>query len=194
MSSRIINSEKLAFMLSSARANAGKSQKFMAQALGKSIGTIQNWESGIGAPNIIDMMEWFEILNINPLKYFLDFLHPDTFNCNSSSNNTEVENEKSREALLTYLKDFSPDEDIKKLHYCVLGNTDSSWSALLDLMTAYKHLPAKSRVSIAQHIIESYELEKDCETLLHPDSVMPNEAKVKIAIQDTRRSIIAENL
>lgn len=194
MSSRITNSEKLALMLSSSRVSAGKSQKFMAKALGKSIGTIQNWESGVGAPNLLDMMEWFEILNINPLKYFLDFLHPDTFNCNDSANSSTDNNEKLREALLTYIRDCSPDEDIKKLHYCILGNTNSSWSALLDIMTAYKHLTAKSRISIAQQIMNSYELEKDCETLVSPDSIMPNEINAKIAIQDVRRSIIAENL
>lgn len=51
---------------STSRANAGKTQEFMANGLGISKKTVQNWESGITSPDLFMGSEWFHVLGINP--------------------------------------------------------------------------------------------------------------------------------
>ena len=50
MSSEIEKAQNFGNMLAKSRTDAGKTRKQMAQALGKSVTTIQNWESGVGEP------------------------------------------------------------------------------------------------------------------------------------------------
>ena len=61
------------------RADAEKSQEFMALGLGVSKKTVQNWEKGISAPDLFQGSEWFRILGLNPLPYYLAFLFPELF-------------------------------------------------------------------------------------------------------------------
>ena len=56
------------------RVDAGKTQDYMAKGLGVSKKTIQNWENGVTAPDFFMGSEWFRVLGINPLPYYLSFL------------------------------------------------------------------------------------------------------------------------
>ena len=60
-------------MLERSRIDAGKSRKYMAQALGKSINTIQNWESGIGEPGYRTLEKWFDALGLELGRYLMDY-------------------------------------------------------------------------------------------------------------------------
>lgn len=186
MNYRIINSEKLALILSTTRTQAKKSQKYMAQALGKSIGTIQNWEAGIGSPNLLDTLEWFHILDTNALGYILDLIYP---NPNSRIISAQCSDEEIREALILYLKEVAGIDEIRKLSYSIFGQTGSVWSCQLDMLTAHNHTSLKSRLLAAQFIVNSYEMEKARGELICTDDIMPDEEKLRTAILNCKNSV-----
>ena len=74
------------------RADAEKSQEYMALGLGVSKKTIQNWEKGIAAPNLYQGIEWFQLLGLNPMHYYLEFLYPSLF-----GNKTDNDEDKKLE-------------------------------------------------------------------------------------------------
>lgn len=187
---RIEQVELLAEILSMSRSECGKSQKYMSKALGKSIGTIQNWENGTAIPNLIDTLEWFRVLGLNPLRYFLDFMHPDIYR---NMNPNDVTDEDVHKALLHYICEVAPMSEQRKLAYCIYGNTGSSWSSQLDMMCAHNHTSMRSRVTIAQAIIDNYDMEKYRKELINMDNIMCDEEKLRKAIQLGKEAVYDGN-
>lgn len=179
---RVLTAENLASCLSRSRTELNKSQKYMAQALGKSVGTIQHWEDGIGSPNLLDFLEWFNVLGLNPMRYLLDFLYPDTFEGIESS-------DEIRQALIGYLKDNAPDSEIKKLAFCIFGNTGSSWHSQLDMLCAHNHTPMQSRISVASAITTNYAIAQSLDKLECTDHIMPDINNLKDSIDKAIQSV-----
>ena len=81
--------EQLARILSTARNKVGVSQRSMAKLIGKSFSTVQNWESGVSTPNLWDVIHWFDVLGVNPMRSFLNLQSPEIFDFLSASNNDD---------------------------------------------------------------------------------------------------------
>lgn len=171
----------IATMLRESRMESGKTQKFMAKSMGKSIGTIQNWESGYGSPNMIDIMEWFDCIGINPLRYILNFIHPDEYKNLDSI-------DEFKKSLNTYMNDIASDDEVRKISFNVYGNTGSSWHSQLDMLTALNHLPLHYRVLIAQQIYDAYMICESTNKLVNTDHVKPNVDVLHDAIEKGRES------
>lgn len=60
MRNRVADTERLVKVIIYSRKSAGLSQMDLAKALGKSVGTIKNWENGLGAPDFPALLEWFD--------------------------------------------------------------------------------------------------------------------------------------
>lgn len=186
---RLLTAENLANMLASSRTQVGKSQKYMCKALGKSLGTIQNWESGYSAPNVLDMISWFNALGLNPLRYILECLYPNQFrDVAKSVDNASITDEQIDEALNFYLNNIASSTDKQKLAYCIFGNSGSSFTAQLDMMTAHNHTSVRSRVTVAQTIYDSFTMEEATKQLVGIDAVMPNLENLKNAIANGKES------
>lgn len=181
----LITTENLCTMLSASRISVKKSQKHMAKALQKSLGTIQNWENGYSIPNLIDLLDWFDVLGLNPLRFILDFLHPDYF----QNLNGTVEDNVVDSALQYYISDIAPASDKRKLSFCIFGNTGSSWSAQLDMLCAHNHTTMRSRVNVAQTIYDNYNMEKARNELVYTDNAMPDEINLHEAISKGKQSV-----
>lgn len=145
------------------RADAGKSQEFMALGIGVSRKTIQNWEKGLSSPSFFQASEWFRLLGISPRKYFLEFLYPNLFAVKNSDGETRLD-----EILINMIKNFSVAEK-EQLIYLMTGNHGSSWLALLQLFSIYCQISFQSRATIARSILENYEIEKITEKLINPN-------------------------
>lgn len=178
MSKRLLTSEKIALMLSKSRTAKSVSQKHMAKCLGKSVSTIQNWENGYSTPNVIDILDWFDELGINPLHYFLEFMNESSL----TSLSCDTDEEAIDASLKYYLKEIAPISDKKKLAFCIFGGSGSSWSAQLDMLTAHNHTSIRSRVCAGQTIYDSYMIEKARNELSFKDSIMPDEENFKSAL------------
>lgn len=183
----LITTENLCTMLSASRISVKKSQKYMAKALQKSLGTIQNWENGYSIPNAIDLIDWFDVLGLNPLRFILDFLHPDYF----KNLNGDVDDNMVDSALQYYISDIAPASDKRKLSFCIFGNTGSSWTAQLNMLTAHNHTTMRSRVSVAQSIYDNFEMEKARGELKYLNNTMPDENNFKNAIEQARESVFS---
>ena len=88
------------------RADAGKSQEFMALSLGVSKKTILNWERGLSAPNLFQRAEWFRVLGLNPTHYHLEYLYPDAFGDATTANNDA----RVEETLVSMIKNATAKE------------------------------------------------------------------------------------
>ena len=160
------------------RADAGKSQEFVALGLGVSKKTIQNWEKGISSPNLFQGAEWFRILGLNPVPYFLSFLYPQLFEGISP----DASDEQVAMALQALSDQASPQEK-RQLLFLMAGKHGSSWYALLQMFTAHCHTSMQSRAYTARMILDHYEVEKATGDLICPDNVSPDLDVLRSAIE-----------
>ena len=159
------------------RADAGKSQEYMALGLGVSKKTIQNWEKGITSPDLFQSSEWFHLLGLNPLHYYLSFLYPSL----SDVDGNTPDDKKTEEILLELIRQATPLEK-RQLLFLMTGQHGSSWYGLLQMFTAHCHTSMQSRVSAARLIIENYDVESCNGKLVCPDAVQPDMEVLKEAI------------
>lgn len=186
MSTRLERSQNFALMLAKSRTDTGVSQKTMAQALGKSVNTIQNWESGVGCPNYLDLEDWFEVLGLNMNKYITEYKYPQDFN--TSMLKTSTSNIIS--LITKYLSTLS-EHNLRMVAYNIFGETGSSFSYRNNLFCAYNHLPLKYRLIIAIMTLENYNLVRSLDEVICDDDVLPNIDALGEAIRAAKKSAYA---
>lgn len=160
------------------RADAEKSQEFMALGLGVSKKTVQNWEKGISAPDLFQGSEWFRILGLNPLPYYLAFLYPDLFGDISPSKSDE-----ELDLALHHLIDQATPMEKRQLLFLMAGKHGSSWYALLQMFTAHCHTSMQCRVGTARIVLDNYEMQQETGELVCTDNVAPDLDVLRNAIE-----------
>ena len=170
---------------SMSRTESGKTQEYMANCLGVSKKTIQNWENGVTSPDLFMGSEWFKALGINPIPYYLAFIYPDMFD----SLTPEDDDEEIEKALMALIKQ-STNMEKRELLYLMAGNHGSSWYSLLQMFTAHCHTSMKSRVNIARNILDSYEMEYETGDLVCTDNIMPDLSILSNAVEAGKQSVI----
>ena len=124
----------------SSRAAGKRSQEYMALALGISKKTVQNWEKGLSSPDMFQCLEWFRVLELNPMTYLMEFLYPEADGGASDD-------------LLTVTLTPRQKESVK---YVYTGSHGSSPTALTELMLAYIALPLEQRAALCQLTLKQY--------------------------------------
>lgn len=174
--SRIERAKRFAKIWWKSRDDVGKSQEFMALSMGVSKKTIQNWEKGLSSPTLFQATEWFKVLGLNPIKYYLEFLYPNFFE------KTSLEDESKLDEKLANLIKVSSAAEKRELIYLMSGTHGSSWPALLQLFSAYCQISLQSRVLIARIVLENYEMEEKNGRLVNNDKIKPDLELLKSAI------------
>lgn len=185
MESRIDISERFADMWRRSREDAGKSQDYMAKALGVSKKTIQNWEAGTSSPSQMKGFEWFRVLGVQPLPYYLDLLYPDIMK-NLAEDPSE---DHITETLVTAVSHLGVEQK-KKLLYLFLGNHGSSVSGILELMTAHLQSPLRDRINIAQSVSTNYQLATQTGNVIRPDDIQPDLDLLNYSIKRGTEAVI----
>lgn len=167
---RNLTADQLCLVLAKSRTEQNRSQKYMAKAMHRSIGTVQNWEYGLSAPNVLELCEWFDVLGVNPLRYILDILHPNEYSCVGESADDAV----IKSALEKYLLEIATDRERRELAFCIFGKNGSSWHFQLEMFCALNHLPLIDRVNLADSVANLYEMHESrgelwAETQIKPD-------------------------
>ena len=176
--------KRFAQIWSLSRADTGKTQEYMANGLGVSKKTIQNWDKGASAPDLFEGSEWFRVLGINPLPYYLAFLYPWMFDgIKPDDNDEEIE-----QALLFLVKNMTQLEK-RQLLYLMAGRHGSPWYSLLQMFTAHCHSSLRSRVTAARTILENYEMDQVCGDLVCPDNVQPDMKMLHHAVEEGKQSV-----
>ena len=153
-------------MLARARMDSGATQEELAKALGKTLHTIQKWETNYD-PSFLDVCTWFRVLNMPAWTYIHCMLYP-------TERLTFLEgDEKRREEVVTYLSSTGSAE-LRKIFYLVAGMHGSNWLAVLEMMFEHVCSPLAQRVISARSVLIGYQLEQENQQLLKTDHIMPD--------------------
>ena len=185
MEDRIDRIQRFAKVWWQSRAEGRKSQEYMALALGISKKTVQNWEKGISAPDLFQSTEWFRVLGLNPMHYYMQFLYPEA----SREAETEDVTKQTKESLHTLVDSLDAEEQ-KELLYILMGAHGASQHVLLELMTAYCHIGLGNRVSIGRMVLDQYEMAKAGNSLVCPDSKQPVVEVLEGALESGRKAVL----
>lgn len=153
-------------MWKKSREDCGKSQEFMAKSLGVSRKTVQNWEDGLSSPNHQKGLEWFAVLGLSPMHYYIRALYP------QPSDNISRE-KYVEETLFSIIKDL-PCETKEKLLYLLAGKHGSSPICMMELTTAHLQCPLRDRLNVAHNVAINYELAKIEGKVISNDDIQPN--------------------
>ena len=142
MDGRADRMQRFARIWWSSRAAGKRSQEYMAMAMGISKKTVQNWEKGISSPDLYQCLEWFRVLELNPMTWLMEFLYPEADAGASDDMLTATLTPRQKESV----------------RYIYTGSHGSSPAALTELMLAYIALPLEQRMALAQLVHEQYSI------------------------------------
>lgn len=174
----------IAEALRTTRNESKKSQEFMALELQVSRRTIQHWETGVSEPSIGQAIQWFRLVNKNPVPYLLQYMFPEMGDIGA---NNEVE--KIKQSLLMLINELQP-ESIRQLMYLFYGDHGSSPHAVLQMLTAHLQTPMRDRVTTAGVILKNYEIAQKKGTLTKPDQVQPDLHILRIALHEGEQAFL----
>lgn len=150
-----------------------------------SVSTIQSWEYGTANPPFEDVVEWLDMCGVNPLKYYLEYLHPDP----DSSESTKTSVQYIRDAVVQYFKNVAPDSEIRRLAFCLFGGTGSSWNRQIDELCALNHLQIKERIDVAELIYSKYTVANSTGSIRQPDAALPDMENFRSAIDSCYKAV-----
>lgn len=151
MRNRVADIDRLSDVLVCTRKMANLTQANVAKALGKSIGTIKNWENGFGAPDFPTLLEWLDICNADVEKCLMMIYAPDKYN----RTYTPTTDNDTLSAIKGYL-DREDSEYLNRLHYSIFSSAAADWHAQLDMMTVFNNLPSIGRIIPIRACLDSY--------------------------------------
>lgn len=153
-------------LLAKARIDSGATQKELAKALGKTLYTIQKWETGYN-PSFLDLCTWFRVLNVPAWPYIHCMIYP------TEKLVFQEEDEKRRREVINYLSS-APSDEMRKLFYLITGMHGSNWMAELEMMFEHVCSPLAQRVISARSVLIGYQLEQWNQQLLDTEHILPD--------------------
>lgn len=174
MLTRMELADSFADMLCETRNIAGKTQREMAKAMGKSIGTIQNWESGISTPDVIDLVFWFHTVGLNPMHYIFRALHPDY----PPINNVDG----MREKMVKYVAETMTDWAIQLMFFNITASHGSSAIQQQNMLAMNNLTSMESRARVARMVLDNYRMEERLGKLISHDKVTVSPESLKNAL------------
>lgn len=182
--SRVELTDHIADMFKASRIQSGKSQEYVAKALGVSKKTVQNYESGLASPNIRTALEWFETLGVPMYPYILTLLHPSEMEVSADSSTEDL-----RRALITFISELD-DHHVRELLYLFFGSHGSSPDAILEATTAYLHTPMLMRIAVVEHIATNYEVCLATGNAIDTDHIKPKPEDLRAFINAARSAAV----
>ncbi|MCQ2506158.1 MAG: helix-turn-helix domain-containing protein [Lachnospiraceae bacterium] len=165
------------------RNESGRSQEYMAFELGVTRRTILNWESGVSEPSISQAMNWFKLVNKNPLPFLLQNTYPEMDRISYKDDDSKI-----LASLMQIINDL-PAEGVRQLMYLFFGNHGSSPRAVLQMVTAHLQTPMKDRIAHGQLVATNYEIAKRTGTLTHPEHIKPDLDYLNAAIETAKTAV-----
>lgn len=178
--------KRLSRMLMLSRAESGISQEKVALELGIAKRTVQNWERGVSAPTLPQAIEWFRVMKVAAMPYFLQFMFPEIEGINPKNDDETIK------ANLIKLIETMPPEGVRQLMYLFYGNHGSSPRAVMNMVTAHLQTPLKDRYTHASMILNDYNLYNDKVETVKPEHVQPDTEYLETAISQSRKSILQD--
>ena len=175
--------DRMANLRRQAREEAGKSQDYMAKALGVSKKTIQNWEDGSSIPNELMNWEWYEALDKQPLTYLLQAYYPIYFQETDSE-----DDERIWQAMLVFLRQCGP-HVWRELMFWAFAKHGSDPLSVLEMITCYLKTPLVTRPNIAASILNNYDMAVSLGQTIPDAQVEPNIDLFEYAIKQAKEAV-----
>ncbi len=166
MHNGLSGNEKCATLMKEARLRHDLSQQLMADLMAVTRQTVANWEKSKTAPTVPQVIEWFSILGESPLPSFLAYMYPDSEHTSGGCYHT-AQNLTNRFKHCTH-------EGMEMLLFISSGDYGSSPHAVINLWSAYCHLPLSSRINLSGAILQQYELSQLYGNIALPECALPN--------------------
>lgn len=151
MINRIDLQERVSAQLVKARVVSGLTQTGLAKKLGVGRSTIQNWESGLSAPDFSYILSWFDVCGQNPVHALISVLHPE------SQSMSAGDNLAFKKAMLARRLDALSDLELDQEYYLHYGDHGSSPYAYLQKVTADLRSPVGGRTTSGLVILNNFE-------------------------------------
>lgn len=171
---------RLADLLAGARSQAGVSQAQLAKEMGIAKKTVQNWEAGISIPTLLQTIEWFHVLGINPFPHFQAFLYPGILDTTS----VEKSEEDARKELHRRVDSLS-DREVRDLLYILSGTHGSSPYAYLQMGVANLQTQIGDRQTVAMIVQNNYRNASAMNNLVAPDEIQPDMEALDLALRQS---------
>lgn len=185
MPDRVQRIKRFAEMHAQARVKVGFSQEDMAMELGVAKKTVQNWEKGVSSPSFFQSLEWFRILGLNPMPYYVKCIYPEAI----TDVTLNTSDDEINKAFSELIKDI-PMSGKRALLYLFYGKHGSSPNAVMQMMLAHLHTGMKGRALHASLIAQTYEMEKELDALVCPENIQPNIPALEKAIDSAKQAFI----
>jgi len=179
----MIMQDRFAEMWRRSRDDSGLTQREVAQRLGVSRTTIQNWESGYSCPTQLEGFQWFRALGLQPFPYYLALLYPEFDGINA-----DVDDQQINDALCRVIHDL-PADSKRKLLYVLYGDHGSSPMAVLELITAHLQTPLRARLNVAETVRTNYEMAEAQDMLSRPEHIQPNVSLLNAAYDSAKTAV-----
>lgn len=184
MNSRADRVSDFAKIFSESRADAGVSQDWLAAELGVSRKTINNWETGVSAPNYFQQLEWFRALKLSQTPYLYKYVNSEI----RSDKNLSKE-EKLEQSFDKIIGELTIEQK-RCITYLLTGTYQGDPYSLIQLFVAHAHLPMLQRFSIANQIYETYKVCEESNQLKDTEYIMPDLETLAKAIEAGREAAI----
>lgn len=188
MDSNNISRQQCAKILWKSRHDAGATIDYMASSLHVSSGTIRNWETGHSSPDIFQVTEWFSALGIQPMPYILSWLYPDSL----GTLTTKADDDTITAALHHAINELTNIEK-RELLFALCAPHGSPPYSIIQLATAYLHIPLSMRLPIAASILEDYQILYSKGELTCPDNVQPDLSALIESIHRAHDAVCNDN-
>ena len=176
-------SQSISNILMQSRYKSGKSQEYVASRLGVSTKTIQNWENCKSMPDVAQLYDWFNAIQIPPQPYILSILYPDIDSSKFESC------DKVDKSFIEMIKDL-PAHERQKLLFILEGTHGSSPSSIIDMMVANLQTPLRDRMGVCQTIISNYEIAESLDMLTDKNAVRPSVFNLKETLKKAITAVI----
>ena len=173
----------IAEALRTTRNASGKSQEYMAYELGVTRRTILNWETGVSEPSMSQAINWFKLVDKNPIPFLLQTTYPNMDKISHKDSDAKI-----LAALMQLINDL-PTEGVRQLMYLLFGSHGSSPRAVLQMITAHLQTPMKDRIAHGQLVATNYELAKRTNTLAQPNHIQPDLDCLNAAIESAKSAV-----
>lgn len=170
--------ERLASILAYTRNSAKISQAGMAKLMDISKNTVQNWENGSSAPDLVKTCMWLHTAGYGPIPAFKMMVTNDY-------NKPGSEADKIKNEALQNLDEMTI-EELKLFNFIMSGNHGSSPYALLIEMAMNLMCDIGDRTTVACVVNNNYENSEATGRLKYTDEIQPDVQAFSMALENAR--------
>ena len=177
-------SKNIARLFEKAVYDSGLSQRELADALGVSRSSLQNWLDGVSAPELGELLTFLpKIQNVTVFPLLLEVCHPDLFAAQTT--------DEKRKALLTFYRDIATPRFIAQEHYLLMSEHGSNFEGIKQMDIAHIQSRLADRRRNCMAALTGYQDAVAMGAVTDPQAPQPDIETLEICIARSTQSVKA---